>query len=178
MKAIVFDTETTGLPKPRNIGPEGQPRIIELGAIAVNEHGVVEETLTQLLNPEECITEEITKITGITNEMLVGQPTFLDYLPQLKRFFSGADMLIAHNAPFDESMLRWELQRCDSENDFPMPELIVCSVQEFKHRFGYPPKLVDLYQRVMGKPLHQTHRAVDDAVALYEVLKAEEFFST
>ena len=65
MIAIIFDTETTGLLLPSSAPLEKQPRIIELGALKVDANGVLDE-LNQLLDPEQTITAEITKITGIT----------------------------------------------------------------------------------------------------------------
>lgn len=174
MKVIIFDTETTGLLLPSAAPLDKQPRIIELGAVRVSEHAVLGE-LSQLLNPEIEISAEITKITGITNEDLVGKPTFREFLPQLVDFFVGADMLICHNAPFDSGMLRNELKRAGIE-DFPWPKEIVCTAQEYTATMGKRPTLKALYEKVIGVPLAQTHRALDDAMAVYEVLTKDKFF--
>lgn len=174
MKVIIFDTETTGLLLPSAAPLEKQPRIIELGALMVTERAITGE-LSQLLNPEVEITAEITKITGITNEDLVGKPTFKEYLPQLIEFFRGADMLICHNAPFDTGMLKNDLKRAGCE-DFPWPAEILCSAQEYTARLGKRPSLKVLYEKIIGTPLAQTHRALDDAMAVYEVLDKDKFF--
>lgn len=176
MKAIIFDTETTGLLLPSSATLEKQPRIIELGAILVStETGIIGE-LTQLINPEMEISAEITKITGITNEDLVGKPTFKEYLPTLRAFFDGADMLICHNAPFDSGMLRNDLKRAGCD-DFPWPAETICTAQEYTPVVGKRPRLLQLYEIIMGKPLAQTHRALDDAMAVYEILDKDKFFS-
>lgn len=176
MKAIIFDTETTGLLLPSSAPLEKQPRIIELGAILVStETGIIGE-LTQLINPEMEISAEITKITGITNEDLVGKPTFKEYLPTLRAFFDGADMLICHNAPFDSGMLRNDLKRAGCD-DFPWPAETICTAQEYTPVVGKRPRLLQLYEIIMGKPLAQTHRALDDAMAVYEILDKDKFFS-
>lgn len=174
MKAIVFDTETTGLLLPSSAPVEKQPKIIELGAIAVSESGILGE-LSQLLSPGQEITAEITKITGITNEDLVGKPTFAEYLPQLKEFFSGADMLICHNAPFDTGMLKNDLIRAACE-DFPWPNTIICTAQEYTPVIGKRPSLKVLYKHIIGEELAQTHRALDDVMAVYAVLQKDKFF--
>lgn len=174
MKAIIFDTETTGLLLHSSVPVEKQPKVIELGAIAVSESGVIAE-LSQLLNPGQEITAEITKITGITNEDLVGKPTFAEFLPQLKQFFAGSDMLICHNAPFDTGMLKNDLIRAACE-DFPWPKTIICTVQEYQPLFGKRPSLKVLYHRIMGEELAQTHRALDDVMAVYAVLQKDKFF--
>lgn len=174
MKAIIFDTETTGLLLPSSAPVEKQPKIIELGAIAVSESGILGE-LSQLLSPGQEITAEITKITGITNEDLVGKPTFAEFLPQLKEFFAGSDMLICHNAPFDTGMLKNDLIRAACE-DFPWPNTIICTAQEYTHVVGKRPSLKVLYKHIIGEELAQTHRALDDVMAVYAVLQKDKFF--
>lgn len=173
MKTIIFDVETTGLLK-TGAPLEQQPQIIELGAIYLNE-GVVSAELTQLLDPGCVLPPIITKITGIKDKDLVGMPTFKKYLSQLINFFSDADMLIAHNAPFDVGMLKNELVRVDCI-DFPWPKEIVCTVQEYRAFMGKWPKMTELYSKVMGKPLEQTHRALDDCIALNEILTKGDFY--
>lgn len=174
MKAIIFDTETTGLLLPSTAPVEKQPRIIELGALVCSESAILGE-LSQLLDPQVEITAEITKITGLTNDDLKGKPTFKEFAPQLADFFRGADYLICHNAPFDVGMLKNDLKRAGIE-DFPWPETIICTAQEYTPMMGKRPKLLALYEKVIGVPLAQTHRALDDAMAVYEVLTKDKFF--
>lgn len=170
---VVFDTETTGLPLHHNAPLEKQPKIIELGAALLNEEGVVVDTFQQLLNPGEEITAEITKITGITNDQLVGQPKFGDVLPQLREFFGRAFAVFAHNLPFDRSLLRFDLRRVGCE-DFPWPSGEYCTVGLHRAQWGKNPKLIELYEFAMKKPLPQTHRALDDVMALVEIIQALE----
>lgn len=174
MKVIIFDTETTGLLLPSSAPIEKQPKIIELGAISVSENGIIGE-LSQLLNPDQEISAEITKITGITNEDLIGKPTFAEFVPQLMEFFCGADIIVCHNAAFDCAMLRNDLARAGCD-DFTWPETAICTVQEYQSVFGKRPTLKALYQLIMGEELAQTHRALDDVMALYAVLEKDKFF--
>jgi DNA polymerase III epsilon subunit-like protein len=174
MKSIIFDTETTGLLLPSSAPIECQPRIIELGAIAVEGDTIIAE-LSQLLSPGHDISPEITKITGITNDQLVGMPSFGVFLPDLIKFFAGADVLICHNASFDSMMLRNDLTRVGC-CDFPWPITTICTVQEYQPMFGKRPSLKVLYQRIIGEPLAQTHRALDDVMAMYAFLKKDKFF--
>ena len=175
MRFAIFDTETTGLVAPSVQDIAKQPRIIEFGLAIVDGDQTYE--YNWLIDPEEDITAEITKITGITNEMLEGKLKFREVLDEIEEAFAGTEMLIAHNAPFDVSMLHYELQRC-GRTGFPWPAITVCTVQEYQHEFGHRPKLTDLYERKLGRPLAQTHRALDDVLALVEILKHEQFFET
>jgi DNA polymerase III epsilon subunit-like protein len=173
MKAIIFDTETTGLLLPSTAPISKQPRITEIGAISLSICGEM-DCLSQLINPEIKITEKITKITGIDNKKVKDAPTFKEFFPKLKEFFCQTDILIAHNAPFDVGMLEAEFNR--NGCSFPIPQTVLCTVQEYMPVFGFRPSLIQLYKKIVGKDLNQTHRALDDVEALLEILIKDDFF--
>lgn len=171
MRSIIIDAETTGLTMPSCVELEKQPRIIEL-AMVLCEDGTVIKELDWLIHPGEALTPEITKLTGLTDAMLADRPTFAQLLPAIKTNFLGSDILYAHNAPFDVACLEYELKRTGCF-DFPWPPEMVCTVQEYVHEFGFRPKLTELYERKLGKPFKQQHRAMGDVRALVEVLIQE-----
>lgn len=173
-KDLVFDTETTGLPLPRSAPLTKQPKIIELGVVVVM-NGKLHSEHNWLINPGEPISAEITKITGITNEDLVGKPSFRDLLPEIEEVFADAENCMAHNMPFDQGMLEFELERL-ARTGFPWPRNMICTAQEYAPLFGRRPRLVQLYERIMGVPLPQTHRALDDARALFDTIHKDKFF--
>lgn len=169
----VIDWETTGLTLHPNAPLSKQPKAIEFGGMKLDPAtGEVKDALGQLIHPRESISAEITKITGITNEQLVHQPNFEEFLPALRGFFTGCTVLVAHNAPFDRAILEFELARL-GVTDFPWPERTFCTVGAYKESWGRNPRLIELYATVMGKPLQQTHRALDDVAALVEIIQAE-----
>lgn len=170
MISLVFDTETTGIPLHPDADDKLQPRIIEFGGILVDSDGNELDSIEVLIDPQQQIEQIITKITGITNADLRGQPIFIERAPELRPFFAEADALIAHNLPFDYRMVDMELSRNHVRN-WPWPELMVCTVQEHSEEWGKFPKLQDLYKYYTGNVLHQTHRALDDVRALVEVAK-------
>lgn len=170
---VVFDTETTGLPLHPDAPLEKQPKIIELGAALLDENGTVVDTFQQLLHPGEDITDEITKITGITNDQLKDQPKFVDVLPQLREFFGRGFAVFAHNLPFDKKLLQFDLKRASCE-DFPWPEQEYCTIGLHRSIWGRNMKMTDLYEYALKKPLPQTHRALDDVLALVEIIQALE----
>lgn len=178
--ALVFDTETTGLTLPGLADLSKQPHIIEFAAVRI-EKGKVKKKYEWLIYPGKEVSAEITKITGITNEMLRGKPRFKDVLPDIVKAFKGITTLIAHNAPFDCACLGYELERAGvaTRADFTSqlawwPETVICTVQEYRHEFGHRPKLSDLYERKMGVPLKQEHRAMSDVRALAEIVIKEK----
>lgn len=171
---LVFDTETTGLTLHPDAPLAQQPKIIELGAaIVCPRRREVIDTINQLIFPGEAITDEITKITGITSEQLVGQPRFVEFEPTLREFFGRASHVVAHNLPFDKAMLMNDLARAGIEG-FPWPRGEHCTVGMHREAWGRNPRLIELYESAVGKPLAQTHRALDDVMALVEVILALE----
>lgn len=177
---LIFDTETTGLLLPSSAELKGQPKIIEIGLVEIHAHdghATVYDEVSWLLHPGEEITAEITKITGLTNDDLVGKPCFADVLPELERKFLGVEGLVCHNLPFDLGMLITELRRCGREHQFPYPPMQLCTVTAYAHLKGHNLKLPDLYKHALGRELQQTHRALDDARALAEIVIKEGILS-
>lgn len=89
---IAFDLETTGL------NPESN-EIIEIGALKVRD-GKVEERFMEFIKPEERISQTITKITGITNDMVADARPVSKVIPEFIEFCEE-DVLIGHNVMFD-----------------------------------------------------------------------------
>jgi DNA polymerase-3 subunit epsilon len=173
---LLFDTETTGLTLPSVAPIEKQPHIIELAYALVQPGGSIFQRASMLFDPGVQLSEEITKITGLTNADLVGKPKFADMLDALKEAWHAADAVVAHNAPFDVMMMNVELQRAGCD-DFPWPLEVVCTVQEFKHELGHRQTLGAFYELKLGKKMEKAHRAMDDVMALYEVLNHIGFFA-
>lgn len=91
---VVFDLETTGL----NSSPASgnMDSIIEIGAYKVTD-GVICESFTTFINPARKLSEEIINLTGITEEMVAGAPTYEKVMPDFYKFCDGA-ILVGHNA--------------------------------------------------------------------------------
>lgn len=168
----VFDTETTGLTLHPDAPLDKQPKIIEVGVALMDAYTEeVVDTLNLFVDPQEPITAEITKITGITDADLKGAPTFPQAEPQLRAFFGRAKLVVAHNLPFDRAMMFNELARAGVQ-DFPWPAIEICTVGLYAPEWGRNPRLIELYEWACGEPLAQTHRALDDVMALVRVLKS------
>jgi DNA polymerase III epsilon subunit-like protein len=168
---ILLDFETTGLTLPSSSDLELQPKIIEIGAIKVSDKGSIVSELWELVDPKQEISAEITKITGLKPEDLKGKRTIEELIPELASFFLGTHTLVAHNLAFDRDVLYFELLRTGWERRFPFPPNQICTVDATMHIKGRRMKLVELYEHTQGKPLAQTHRALDDVKALWECYK-------
>jgi len=94
---VVFDIETTGF-------SAGYHKITEIGAVKI-ENGVITEEFHQLIDPGVPVPRKITEITGITDELLAGQPSIDDVLPLFLEFCEECS-LVAHNASFDMSFIK------------------------------------------------------------------------
>lgn len=91
------DIETTG------VSPSWC-QIIEIGALKVRD-GEVVDTFSKLIDPLKDIPAEITSLTGITTDMVQGEPTIEIVLPEFIDFAED-DLLLGHNIRFDYSFLK------------------------------------------------------------------------
>src|SRR5262252_6899974 len=103
--AIAFvDLETTGTVAMRD-------RVTEIGIVRVIDGELADEWST-LVNPECSIPEEIRVLTGITNEMVRGAPTFPEVRREVFERLDGC-VFVAHNARFDYGFLKHEFRRAE-----------------------------------------------------------------
>jgi len=174
-RIAVFDTETTGLTLHAAAPLEKQPKIIEFGGVILTD-GIVTAETSFLVNPGEPLEERIVEITGLTDADLRDKPPLSDWVEHLAEFFGCCGHVMAHNLPFDKAMLKNDLLRCGRWEDFPWPARETCTVGLYKEQWGRNPKLLELYQAVLGRPLAQTHRALDDVKALVEIIQEEELW--
>lgn len=166
MNRVLFDTETTGLLKPNANHVDEQPEIVEIYACVVDEEFNLLREFNSFFKPKIPLTEELTKIHGITNGMLQGEPTFGDKFEEMAEFFTGTDELIAHNVAFDRSMLANELIRIDKLINFPWPRIHTCTVEMAMPIEQRRINLSKLHTYATGKPHEGAHRAKADVHAL------------
>ena len=117
---IILDTETTGLEVKQG------HRVIEIGAVILNDRKKSEEHFHTYLNPSRLIDEEATKVHGITNQDLEDKPYFDEIAEEFIQFVEGSTLVI-HNAPFDLGFLNTELNM--SSSSYPKLEEI-CDIED------------------------------------------------
>lgn len=170
---LVFDTETTGLTLHPHAPIEKQPKIIEFGGVLMSlETGDIVMEFNHLIHPGEAVSAEITKITGITNEMLVREGSFVERWPTIRKLFSAAKAVCAHNLPFDRAMVQNDVARWRLDG-LRWPGRESCTMNMYAPLYGRNPKLIELYRDTTGKEHAQTHRAIDDVKLMIEIIQKE-----
>jgi DNA polymerase III epsilon subunit-like protein len=169
---IIFDTETTGLPKSSIVDLDKQPKIIEFAAIKLNDETLEEvERLEFLVNPKEKLEPIIKKITGLTDSDLENEKPFTAYYGQLAKFFLGEKYCIAHNLEFDMNLLKFELMRIGRETQFPYCPGQICTVNKTLHLNNYRLSLSKLYKYLFNQEMKEAHRAMVDVEHLTKCVK-------
>ena len=169
MKALVFDTETTGLTTNRTVALGMQPHVIEFyGCIADLKKGKILHELNTLIRPPEArlITPEITKITTITWEMVKDEKPMAEVMPSIIALINKAKGLpiIAHNLSFDLEVVEVEAQRLNQQITWPARKL--CTVEQTIHLKGFRLSLSALHQYLFNEAFEGAHRAKVDVMAL------------
>ena len=155
--AVVFDIETTGF------GPKNC-RIIEIGAVKVMGGKIIDK-FSAFVNPKQSIPEEITKLTSITQDMVINEPEIDVILPVFLEFCKGC-FLVAHNASFDTSFIFENMKRLGLNGDFTIADTVTMSRVLLPGLKNY--KLDTVAER-LGITLEHHHRAVDDAGCTAEI---------
>ena len=118
MRVLVFDTETTGLPKTKIINPDTLnlwPHIVQFSYVIYDtDLNDIVETSDEIVKLKDGINipEDSTKIHGITNEM--SENVGININSILNDFFHhlrNIDLLVGHNISFDINMIKVELLR-------------------------------------------------------------------
>ncbi len=154
---VVFDIETTGLSAINDM-------ITEIGALKIVDGDIV-DSYSQLINPERPIPEFITKLTGITDEMVKDKPTIKDVIGDFYEFIDNS-ILVAHNSTFDIGFIREKIKLIDVELNNPVIDTLELSRAVFSELKNH--KLNTLAKH-LSVNLDNHHRAVDDAKATAEI---------
>lgn len=155
---VVFDVETTGLSAVYN-------KIIELAAVKIHK-GEEIDRFERFVNPHESISEIITKLTGITDDMVKDAP---EIDPVLEDFYAfiGDHTLVAHNASFDMGFLHVNYRKIGRQIPNPVIDTLELG------RFLFPEMKshrLNVLCKKLNISLDNHHRAVYDAEATAQML--------
>lgn len=158
---VVFDLETTGLNSAPTSG--NMDRIIEIGAFKIID-GIICESFTTFINPQKKLSEEIIKLTGITEDMVANAPTYENAMPDFFKFCSGS-YLVGHNiAGFDYKFVDYYCAKLGYMLERKIIDTIPLS-QELLFLSNYKLNTVaDKFGIVFNH-----HRAIDDALVTAKI---------
>lgn len=155
-----FDTETTGL------NPSLGDEIIQIGAVRiVNGRLLKGEAFDQMVNPMRRVSADSVRIHGITEEMLRGQPTIAQVLPNFHAFCEDT-VLVAHNAAFDMRFL--QIKESVTDVQFRQPVLDTLLLSAVIHPNQELHTLEAIAAR-FGVNIIGRHTALGDAIVTGEV---------
>lgn len=165
-KMVLIDCETTG-------GKPSQHRVIEIGLLLIDD-GQITDRWQTFLDPERELPPFITKLTGISPPMLVGQPHFADVAETLREKLKDR-IFVAHNARFDYGFIKTEFERAG----IAFNAKTLCSVKfsralypQFK-RHG-----IDQIIKRFDFSIENRHRAMDDADIIWKLfVKSTQLYS-
>ena len=148
------DLETTGT-------SAGADRVTEVGIVRVDDGARVSEW-SSLVDPQRSIPNGVQALTGITNAMVAGAPTFGQIASEIAERLAGC-VFVAHNARFDYGFLKQEFGRLGKA----FQAKVVCTVK--LSRRLYPdrgPHNLDAVIERHHLPVSDRHRALGDARVL------------
>ena len=196
MRFLVFDTETTGLPQSKFISPSTLhrwPYIVQFSYVIYDSslNDIVESKDYVIKVPESIlISEESTKIHGITNEISgkIGIP-INEALNEFFYYLRSVDRIIGHNIEFDLNMVKVELLRIINKDSLTSEQLklykydlhyltnyknISCTLKDSiqfcniqlldknsKPYLKYP-KLIELHEKLFDKSPSNLHNSFND----------------
>ena len=157
---VVFDLETTGLSAARD-------RICEIGAVRVRGLEPA-DSFQSLVNPGVRLPEQVARLTGMRDKELRQAPAVSTVL---RRFlsFAGDELLVAHNARFDQRFLERQLLSVHGRR---LSEPPLCTAALARRLLDGRLRRVGLASlaHFFGVPTRPCHRALPDAEATAEVL--------
>jgi DNA polymerase-3 subunit epsilon len=161
---IFFDLETTGT-------SISNDRIVQISMIKTDSNLEILEKKKLLLNPGIRIPKEASDVHGITNEMVLGKPFFLEYSKKIFDYMNSCDFICGFNSKqFDVPLLYEELARCNF-HWIPKPQ-IDCSVIFKKREQRTLSAALKFY---CGKDMVDAHDAEADVLATIDILRGQIF---
>ncbi len=165
MPIAVLDTETTGA------SAAWGHRVIELGIVRLEGGRVVGE-YQQLIDPLRPIGWGVTALTGISQQMVQGQPTFAQQWPAALQLLRGA-VLVGHNVRFDLSFLHQEMAvlRTTLAESLQAQPPVLDTLRLARRQFGRGGNGLQNLSSRLGIPPAVAHRALADAQTTAAVLE-------
>jgi len=173
---LIFDTETTGLPKNRGNNVHDVrtwPRLVQIAWLLCNSEGEAVGKDSIIIRPDNfMIPVRAADVHGITTEsaMRSGIP-LREALAAFRAAAAQSTCAVAHNLEFDSAVVAAECSRVGMKNPlYGMPS--ICTMQasvrlcRIRRPGGYKwPTLTELHMTLFGADYAGAHCAENDAAA-------------
>ncbi|WP_262315414.1 3'-5' exonuclease [Lacticaseibacillus parakribbianus] len=140
-------------------------------ALVVVQNSQITDSFYTLIDPEDDFEPMNVQIHHIRPSMVVGQPNFAGVWPHIQSFFTRNRLVVAHNAPFDVSVMRRSLERYH----LAVPRYQVIDTAQTSKRLM--PELdnrkLDTVSAALHIPLTNHHNALADSYACARILLAQ-----
>ncbi|NWF67098.1 MAG: 3'-5' exonuclease [Campylobacterales bacterium] len=154
----IVDIETNG-------GSEEKADIIELAAIKLKNHKIIDEFNTLIYN--RFVPDFITKITNIDTSMLKDAPKQKDVLKQFKMFLTDS-VFVAHNVNFDYKFIAHKMEYFGLGT---LENRKLCTLDLAKQTIQSPKYSLQGLIETLNIKSDTFHRAYDDAINATKVLQ-------
>lgn len=139
-------------------------------ALTVVRNNIIVDEFYSLINPEVEFNWRNTQINGIHKQDIIDAPTFIELWPTIEQFFSPNKLVIAHNASFDNSVLKASLlsrnltlPSYQSLDTLRVVKKLLPNLENHK---------LDTVTDYLDIKLKHHHNALDDSVAAANILLA------
>jgi len=182
---LFFDTETTGFfYRDRPLTDPAQPHLCQLGAILTDATGATQAELNMLVRPDGWIIPEgAQRVHGISQQHAAKYGVEESQVVRLFRDLCFlADLLVAHNFAFDDSILdiayaRYEITKQPRSSYCTMKESTpLCKIPSARGGYKWP-KCTEAYKHFFGVEFDGAHDAMADVRACKDIFFAIKNYS-
>jgi len=158
---VVLDTETTGL-------DPALERIVEIAVLTFQDGNLVEAYET-LIHPGKLMPPMASAVNGITDDMLIGAPSFHEVAGMIRERIDGA-LIVGYNIDFDLRFLSASFARHGQTVDLSK-KLDVLAIARTALPYGTVPNhRLETVKRHFGIT-RGSHRAADDCLTTYDIME-------
>ncbi|MCT4663676.1 MAG: DNA polymerase III subunit alpha [Flavobacteriales bacterium] len=175
---LIFDTETTGLPKDFNApitNTENWPRLVQIAWQIHDKEGKLVDVQNFIVKPEGfTIPFNAEKIHGISTERAQRQGMSLEYvLEEFNKAVSTSEFIIGHNIVFDNNIMGCEYYRKSHDTELLERKTIdtknvsvdYCAIPGGKGGKFKWPTLTELHTKLFQEGFNEAHNASADVEA-------------
>ena len=190
---LIYDTETTGLPKDWNApisDVDNWPRCIQIAWQLHDEMGNLVEHQDYLVKPDGFdIPYDSERIHGISTDLATEKGIPLkEVLDKFNEALAKAKFIVGQNLGFDIKIMGAEFYRLNYENDLTKKPVLDTCTEVTANLLKLPggrggryklPTLTELHQYLFGVPFGEAHNATADVEAttrcFFELIRKEIF---